>query len=264
MLSRRIAIVSRPQIWGALVVLTLFAIAFSVGIAALALKFTTTGDPNATFFEHEVYSNVILFSAVTPAIVCPLVVYTLLTTLRDLNLVRAELDSIARKDSLTGLLNRRGFDDAADRLLLEARSSRKPVCALMCDIDMFKQVNDTFGHEGGDAAIRRVADILAKTFESVPELAVGRQGGDEFAIIVIGKSIRELAHFADSIRQAVESTPVAWREEKFFLTISLGVSISASEDANVTSLLSRADLALYEAKKRGRNRVQVAAVADAA
>jgi predicted signal transduction protein with EAL and GGDEF domain len=77
------------------------------------------------------------------------------------------------------LLNRRGFDDAAQRLIVQARCSRKPVSALMCDIDMFKQVNDTQGHEGGDAAIRHVADIVAKALESVPDSVVGRQGGDE-------------------------------------------------------------------------------------
>jgi diguanylate cyclase (GGDEF)-like protein len=264
MLSQSIAISSRTQIWVALVVLTLFAIALSVGIAALVLKFTTTGDPNALHLESDVYAHVIIFSAVTPAVVCPLVVYTLLTTLRDLNLTRAELDLIARKDSLTGLLNRRGFDDAAQRLIVQARSSRKPVSALMCDIDMFKQVNDTQGHEGGDAAIRHVADIVAKALESVPDSVAGRQGGDEFAILVVGRSIRELAQFADDIRMAIESAPMTWRDEALFLTISLGVAISASEDADVTSLLSRADQALYEAKKRGRNRVQVTAAADAA
>ncbi len=262
--SQTIDLSSSTHIWRGLASLTVFATAFSMVIAFLALKLTTTGNPDALLLEQEVYANFILFSGITPALVCPLVAYTLLIKVRDLNLTRAELDLMARKDSLTGLLNRRGFDDAAGRLILQARSDRKPVCALMCDIDLFKQVNDTYGHEGGDEAIRSVADILAKTLERIPELVVGRQGGDEFAILMMGKSLRELAHVADCIRQAVELEPVSWREEKFFLTISLGVSISASEDASVTSLLSRADRALYEAKKRGRNRVQVAALADAA
>lgn len=261
---RRIVILSRTQIWVALIILTSIAIVLSVAIAAIVLHFTTTGDPNALHAEREVYDNVIIFSAVTPALVCPLVVYKLLTTLRDLNLARVELDSIARKDSLTGLFNRRGFDDAAASLILRARANRQFVSALMCDIDMFKQVNDTYGHDGGDAAIRGVANILTKMLEHSPDTVMGRQGGDEFAIIMIGKSLRELARIADCIRLAVEAAPVTWREEKFFLTISLGVSISASEDASVTSLLSRADRALYEAKKSGRNRVQVAALADAA
>lgn len=264
MLSQRIAISSGAQIWVSLVILTLFAIALSVGIAAIVLKFTTTGDPNALHLEHEVYANVIIFSAVTPAVVCPLVVYTLLTTLRDLNLARAELDAMSRKDSLTGLLNRRGFDDAAQRLIVQALSSGKPVCGLMCDIDMFKWINDKFGHEGGDAALRHVAAIMTRILESAPNSVLGRQGGDEYAVVVVGNSICELAPLADTMRRAVESTPVTWRDEQFSLTISLGVCISASRDASVTSLLSRADKALYEAKDRGRNRVHVAAVADAA
>ncbi len=264
MLFQRFRISSRRQIWVALAFLTLAAIGFSLSIALLALKFTMTGDPNATHSEHAIYDNVLLFSILTPAVVCPIVVYTLLTTLHELHIAREELNAIAQKDSLTGLLNRRGFDDEARRLTFKARSSRKTVCALMCDIDLFKTINDTYGHDGGDAALRHVADVAMATMETHPDAVVGRQGGDEFAILVIDKSIRELASLAETIRRAVESAPVSWKDEDFFVTISLGVSISTSEDASVASLLSRADLALYEAKKRGRNRTHAEPLADVA
>jgi diguanylate cyclase (GGDEF)-like protein len=264
MLSRAFPISSVRQIWLALVLLTLVAIGISVGCALVALKLTTTGEPGTVLRESDVYGNVILFSIITPALVCPLVVYTLLTTLRDLNLARAQLDAIARKDSLTGLLNRRGFEEAGEALILKARTARTPVSALMCDIDLFKRVNDGHGHDAGDAAIRHIAGIIRKTMEISPGAVVGRHGGEEFAALMIGKSIRELALCAEALRLAVETTPMIWREETLPLTISVGVSISTSDDADVPSLLSRADQALYDAKKRGRNRVLVAALSDAA
>jgi diguanylate cyclase (GGDEF)-like protein len=264
MLSSWFPISSRRQIWLPLVSLTLVAIGVSVALALLALKLTTSGEPDAVLPESDVYRNVILFSILTPALACPLVVYTLLTTLRDLNIARAELDAIARKDPLTGLLNRRGFAEAGEALILKARAARLPVSALMCDIDLFKRINDRHGHDAGDAAIRHIAWIIKETMDAAPGAVVGRQGGEEFATLLLGKSIRDLALCAEAIRQAVESMPMMWRGEPLPLTISIGVSIATSDDACIASLLSRADQALYDAKNRGRNQVLVAAVSDAA
>lgn len=261
MLSRRLRISSRKQMWGALVFLTLVAIFISLSISLIALKYTTTGEPNALHPEHEIYSNVILFSILIPALACPVVVFTLLATLHDLTIAREELDAIAWKDPLTGLLNRRGFDEAASQLIAQARANGKAVNALMCDIDSFKQINDTYGHDCGDAAIRHVCDILRAAQDSFSSKALGRQGGEEFAIMTIGKSPREMLQFAEEIRLAVESSPVLWEEHRIDLTISLGVSSSASEDASVPSMMARADKALYEAKKRGKNCVHVAQAA---
>ena len=261
MLSRRIRISSRKQMWRALAFLTLVAIAISLALSIIALKYTTTGDPNALHPEHEIYSNVIFYSILIPALVCPVVVFTILATLHDLTLAREELDAIAWKDPLTGLLNRRGFDEEAAHLIAQARESKVAVNALMCDIDNFKQINDTYGHDCGDAAIRHVCDILRAAQDTLSHKAIGRQGGEEFAIMTIGKSPREMLQFADGIRLAVESSPILWEEHRIFLTISLGVSASTSEDASVSSLMSRADKALYEAKKRGKNCVHFAQAA---
>lgn len=257
MLSRRLRISSRKQMWGALLFLTLVAIAISVTLSLIALKYTTTGDPNALHPEHEIYSNVIFFAIVIPALACPAVVFTILATLHDLTLAREELDAIAWKDPLTGLLNRRGFDEAGAKLIEQARREHKAVNALMCDIDSFKQINDTYGHDCGDAAIRHVCDILQTAQNTLQESALGRQGGEEFAIMTIGKTLREMAQFAEATRLAVEASPVQWEGRAIALTISVGVSASASEDASVPSLMSRADKALYEAKKRGKNCVHM-------
>jgi diguanylate cyclase (GGDEF)-like protein len=261
MLSQHLRITSRKQIWAILVLLTLVSILVSLTIALIALKFTTTGDADALHPEHEIYDNVILFAILIPAIACPLVVYTLLTTLHGLTLARSELDAIAWKDPLTGLLNRRGFDEASAQLIAQAKLRRMPVTAMMCDIDSFKHINDTHGHDCGDAAIRHVCDILITAQGAHPDTTLGRQGGEEFAIMTIGKSPCEIARFTEDIRSAVEASPIHWEGTRIQLTVSLGVSTSSGEEASVPSLMSRADKALYETKKHGKNRVHGAGVA---
>lgn len=261
MLSRYLRITSRKQIWAILVLLTLISILFSLTIALIALKFTTTGNADALHPEHEIYDNVILFAIIIPAIACPLIVYTLLTTLHGLTLARAELHAIAWKDPLTGLLNRRGFDEASARLIEQAQLAHTSVTAFMCDIDGFKHINDTYGHDCGDAAIRHVCEILRAAQEGLPNTTLGRQGGEEFALMTIGKSACEIARFAEEIRFTVEAAPISWEGDRIPLTISLGVSTSSAEEASVSALMSRADKALYEAKKHGKNRVHGAGVA---
>jgi len=145
---------SNWEIWRALIVLTLFSIVISVTVSTIALLFTTTGEPGAVVTESDVWVNVLVFSALLPGTICPLVVYKLLTTVRELNLARAELAAIAARDPLTGLLNRRGFSAAAESEIQRARMSRHNVATLMCDIDFFKRINDTYGHDCGDAVIR--------------------------------------------------------------------------------------------------------------
>lgn len=257
---------SQTQIWRALVFLTLAAIGASVCIAIVALRLTTSGDPNAMIAEHDIWRNVIIFSILTPGIVCPLVVYALLTTLRELTLARAELNAIAKHDPLTGLLNRRGFDTEGEALISDAHANRRTISAIICDIDFFKRINDTYGHDCGDVTIRHVAGIVKDVMDQVPDTAVGRQGGEEFAVLLTGVSIRELTHYAETIRYAVESSPLTWQDTTIRLTISLGTAISTFDDAdaNLKSLLTRADKALYLAKNRGRNRVEAAEIAEAA
>ncbi len=257
-------IMSKKQIWGALVVLTLLAIGISLILSVLALYMTTTGDPDAPVPASEVWTNVLIFSAVIPGIVCPLVVYTLLSTMRELNIARAELDAIAKRDPLTGLLNRRGLDAAAADLIPKALISRKNVSLLMCDIDFFKRINDTHGHDAGDAVIRHVAFMLTQVMAEFPDAAVGRQGGEEFAVLVTGLSTRAVAQCAESIRKAVEAAPATWQEGVISATVSVGFTHSLADEAELKPLFTRADLALYEAKKRGRNRVEFAGLALAA
>jgi diguanylate cyclase (GGDEF)-like protein len=260
----KLPIASKSEIRLTLIGLTLVSIALSVGLAILALWLTTSGDPDALVPEREIWANMIFFSALIPAIVCPTVVHALLNTLRELHLARAELDAIAHRDPLTGLLNRRGFDEAAAALIGQAATRSEQVSAILCDIDHFKRINDTHGHDCGDMAIRHVANLIRTTLSAGAKVTLGRQGGEEFAVIATGLSVRELARIAEKLRATVAATPFNWEGEDITITISLGTSMSSSSRANVKSLLSGADEALYEAKRRGRNRVVQARFSAAA
>jgi len=261
---KKLPIASKSEIRITLIGLTLASVALSVGLAILALWLTTSGDPDTLVPEWEIWVNMIFFSALIPALVCPTVVHALLKTLREMHLARAELDAIAHRDPLTGLLNRRGFDEAAGALIGQAAARREVVSALLCDIDHFKRINDTYGHDCGDVAIRHVASVIRATLATSAKVAIGRQGGEEFAVIATGRSIRELAQLAELLRSTMAATPFNWEGEDISLTISLGTSMAPPTEASVKSLLSSADEALYEAKKRGRNRVVQAHFAMAA
>lgn len=261
---KAVSIKSRTEIRVALFVLTSAAVALSLGLAVVALWITTSGDPDAVIPERQIWSNTIFFATLIPGIVCPVVTHKLLNTLRELHEARSLLDEMARKDPLTGLLNRRGFDAAAAEMIEQSIARHEQLAALLCDIDHFKQINDTYGHACGDKAIQHVASLLKTISIDGRTAVIGRQGGEEFAIIMAGGTARDFAHVAEGIRSAISSTPLLWDQGTVHFTISIGMSLSPPVTASVHSLLSRADAALYEAKTSGRNRVVEAFIAAAA
>lgn len=157
----------------------------------------------------------------------------------------------AHTDSLTGLFNRRVFDEKLSRRVSERRRRRSPVSLLMVDVDYFKQINDEFGHQVGDDVLKQFAQLL---LTSVRELdIVTRYGGEEFAIILHATNLQEAAVVAERIRHTMEKQKWATHNRKFLLTVSAGVAeIQPGDD--VDSVLQRADQALYAAKSQGRNR----------
>src|SRR3984957_13399669 len=161
--TRRVAIPTFAAVVASAVVTFLATVALSGADASRTL---TVGDFWKISFPIAVFA---------PALICPVLTMHMARLLRDLRRARDELLCIVQKDPLTGLLNRRGFDLAADRVFAESRRSGEPIAALMCDIDMFKAVNDKYGHEFGDAVLR--ASIGSRT------AVFGRQGGEEFAIL---------------------------------------------------------------------------------
>jgi diguanylate cyclase (GGDEF)-like protein len=149
-------------------------------------------------------------------------------------------------DPLTGLLNRRGLSEGVSRL---GSASAAPISLLLCDLDHFKRVNDLHGHDAGDLALRRVADVLRQV--AGDEALVARQGGEEFVVAVTGPPERAGA-LAETVRHAVRDASRIAGEP---LTISIGLASSPPHDRGLAPLLRAADAALYLAKTRGRDRV---------
>ncbi len=158
----------------------------------------------------------------------------------------------AESDSLTGLLNRRGFEEMTRRL--KARGALKGAI-LLCDIDHFKRINDTFGHAAGDSVIAGLAALLKAR---LPEGAfAARFGGEEFVAFVPGAALADGGKVANAIRlafSAAEQPDIAGVGK---ITASFGVACVASGDASLTETIGRADAALYAAKDAGRNRVML-------
>ena len=165
---------------------------------------------------------------------------------------RRDLHRIAQTDSLTGLLNRRAFEEILNREMHRSSHSEKPLAILLVDIDRFKEVNDTWGHQTGDEVIRRVALALQNSLR--PGDALSRFGGEEFVILLRDTTTMQSEEVAGRLRANIADLadlPGAIR-----LTVSIGVAASQIQEAP-EELMRRCDEAMYLSKKRGRNLVTV-------
>lgn len=163
----------------------------------------------------------------------------------------AELSRLARSDALTGLTNRRGFDESFARETARARRTAEPVTVVLIDIDHFKRVNDDHGHEVGDEVLRHVGRRLAETARSMDVCA--RIGGEEFVVLLPGCAAAEGLQAAERFRTAIaDAAPLP-------VTASAGVATLGLHVDDPEALLGAADAALYEAKRAGRDRSEVAA-----
>jgi two-component system cell cycle response regulator len=165
--------------------------------------------------------------------------------------MQRELIGIATTDFLTGVLNRRAFFEKATELCARAEIGG-PLSTIMLDIDHFKRINDTYGHIGGDEALRAIARAVTE------EVAIiGRLGGEEFAVLLTGVPLSGAVEVAENLRLRLQELVIPIAHQTISLTCSFGVS-QRQEDETIDDLLRRADVALYQAKTSGRNRVVVA------
>ncbi|HEY5220233.1 MAG TPA: GGDEF domain-containing protein, partial [Gemmatimonadaceae bacterium] len=172
-----------------------------------------------------------------------------------------EIDAVTKRastDGLTGLVNRRAFDEHLKRLLNETERFGQPLALLLADIDHFKKINDTWGHEAGDEVLRRVARKLTEGVRTVDVCA--RYGGEEIAILLPQTALAGATDLADRLRHAVGATPVKFKGEEIAVTVSLGVASYPDSVRQRDGLFRAADRALYEAKRAGRNCVKAVAV----
>ena len=163
------------------------------------------------------------------------------------------LERLASIDGMTGLNNRRNF-----LLLAETEWSRftrygRPMALLMIDIDKFKSVNDTYGHDAGDEVIKTVAAILQDRKRASD--IVGRLGGEEFCLVLPEATLDSAVAAGERLRQLVENHVIAIAGRRIPITISVGASVCRADISGIEELIKQADLALYEAKHSGRNRV---------
>ena len=166
----------------------------------------------------------------------------------------SQLHDLAWRDFLTGLFNRRHFFERGPRLIAETRRAGQPACVAILDIDHFKRINDGHGHEGGDDALRGLADYLNRALEGRAHL-LARLGGEEFALILPGVAEAQAAAFAETLRAGLARRRMPIRDEAVGLTVSIGVA-EVTADEPLDQALNRADRALYAAKQGGRNRIQ--------
>ncbi|HTE55496.1 MAG TPA: GGDEF domain-containing protein [Kofleriaceae bacterium] len=165
-----------------------------------------------------------------------------------------EIYQMSVLDALTGVYNRRFFNDFLERERASAQRHRNPLTLVMLDIDHFKEVNDQRGHLCGDAALRQVADRIKPRIRR--EDLFARFGGEEFAAILTITPLEGGLRFAESLRQIVARRPFVFDGEEFPMTISLGVTAMIDEpDLTTDALIQRADALMYEAKRLGRDRV---------
>lgn len=173
--------------------------------------------------------------------------------MRELTLARSELTHLSHTDQLTGLLNRRGFDEAAAAALRSAFAGGMPAVIFMCDIDRFKSINDRFGHEFGDKVLVEIGGVL-RAFACEHDALAGRHGGEEFAALMIGITHEQAAQYAEDIRHACAAREISIDENSTRVTISIGFTV-ARDEADLGKIMRVADRALYAAKHGGRNRV---------
>jgi diguanylate cyclase (GGDEF)-like protein len=167
-----------------------------------------------------------------------------------------EMKSLALRDPLTGLLNRRGFQEASERQLAEARRRGTAVSVIVTDVDRFKAINDGHGHAAGDEALRRFADCLRSVDRE--RHVIGRIGGEEFALLLPDTPAPAAIDLAEQLRTSLTTVEIDTGKATIGMRASFGVTALDAGDTGIEALLSRADAALYRSKQLGRDRVTLA------
>jgi len=161
----------------------------------------------------------------------------------------------AGHDALTGLINRREFDNRLQAALLSAQRGEGSYALLYIDLDQFKVVNDTYGHQAGDRLLRDVTGLLQSRVRASDTIA--RLGGDEFGVLLEGCTLEQACRIAEAARQAIRDFRFNWGSSTMSVGASIGIVEICAETENVAHVMSAADIACYAAKDAGRNRIHV-------
>jgi len=239
----RIRIRTTKQMW--LFILVVTAVSVVTSQLALLTAYLMVGD--AAFAREYAFFTALIVPVIVSVPVC------FMTARMALQLSRAhsKLKQLAHTDELTGLINRRSFFASAESVLEKARSEAEVLSLLVIDADYFKQLNDTYGHATGDAALQFITDHLNANVRNTD--LVCRLGGEEFAILLPGLEESEAATLGERILQKIASRPMFWDDKIIEMSVSCGVA-DTRIGYQMTALFKAADDALYAAKASGRNR----------
>ena len=231
------------------ILLALPLIAGCVGFGSRAIRVVVSADAMTAMVNDSALN-------VSTALGYVVLVLALHATLMALVIGRlvGELAALSRYDVLTGLLNRRAIQEELDAQVRRSKRDNEAFSALMIDVDRFKAINDRHGHPVGDLALKHVAELLRIDLREVDR--IGRFGGEEFLVMLPGASGEHAQAVAERVRAAVRERALEHSGGKIPITISIGIAQWQSDDAS--QLLVRADAALYEAKRAGRDRVVLA------
>ena len=216
--------------------------------------------PNFPTLSQEALTRSVLVDVLLPAFLAGPLLFLLLSKMRQLAIAHQELMVVASTDSLTRVLNRGAFTMLVDAYLTEAKkeASLRSGSLLVVDADHFKRINDTLGHQQGDAALQ----IIAETIQSIVRSTdlVGRIGGEEFGIFLPGANPQQAAAVAEKIRASIEQIDFPVGAASRSLSVSVGGAIFVHE-TSFDELFLAADKCLYAAKAGGRNRIDIRQVA---
>ena len=232
--------------------LTLPVLLGAVGFGSRALR--------ALLWPESVPNEMTVHSALNVGSALAYIVLVLLmhATLMALVVTRllGRLQQLARRDALTGLLNRRAMHAALDQHARQHRRAGDTFSVLMIDVDHFKDVNDRHGHEAGDRALQHISRLMAQALREQDRLA--RFGGEEFVVLLPASKLARALAEAESLRLQVRGQPLQLEGRTVPLSVSIGVAEWAGSREDLSRLLARADDALYRAKRLGRDRVEAA------
>lgn len=167
----------------------------------------------------------------------------------------AEQRHRALTDNLTSLPNREAYEETAAKEVQRWQRYGRPLCLALCDIDLFKAVNDNYGHSAGDEVLRQLSSLLETSLRGTDFVA--RYGGEEFVILLPETDRDQAVQLMDNLRETIEHNPISWKKKTLSLTVLIGISNFKAKDI-LESAFTRADRALYQAKENGRNQVQFA------
>lgn len=225
---------------GAVVVIAVLRLAYYVTVGAEATSVTAAGS---------------IVGALTPLVISAVpIVGTTAFALLCFERIRHDLHRVATTDALTGLPNRRTIAERGVDAFARARAERQDFALAVIDIDHFKRINDGFGHDAGDRALRHVSELLAQNVRG--QHVVGRQGGEEFVALFPGADLQGASAAAERLCSAIENNEIEIDGVAYKVTVSIGVASMHPADRDYDDILRRADRALYRAKAEGRNCVR--------